>query len=160
MCEPIFDKPLKEIYFGNVLLRLFEVSRRFRMEIQPQLVLLQKTLLQVEGLGRQLYPELDLRPVAQPILENWMAEQLGWRGLVRQLKKEGPLWTATLPQLPRLIHRALENDPSARLEAIEKAINRVNRTQRWQSTVLLVLVVLGTMVATMYVILLFGFVVN
>ena len=160
VCEPIFDKPLKEIYFGNVLLRLFEVSRRFRMEIQPQLVLLQKTLLQVEGLGRQLYPELDLRPVAQPILENWMAEQLGWRGLVRQLKKEGPLWTATLPQLPRLIHRALENDPSARLEAIEKAINRVNRTQRWQSTVLLVLVVLGTMVATMYVILLFGFVVN
>ena len=160
VCEPIFDKPLKEIYFGNVLLRLFEVSRRFRMEIQPQLVLLQKTLLQVEGLGRQLYPELDLRPVAQPILENWMAEQLGWRGLVRQLKKEGPLWTATLPQLPRLIHRALENDPSARLEAIEKAIDRVNRTQRWQSTVLLVLVVLATMVATMYVILLFGFVVN
>ena len=159
VCEPIFDKPLKEIYFGNVLLRLFEVSRRFRMEIQPQLVLLQKTLLQVEGLGRQLYPELDLRPVAQPILEKWMAEQLGWRGLVKQLKKEGPLWTATLPQLPRLIHRALENDPSARLEAIEKAINRVNRTQRWQSTVLLVLVILATMVATMYVILLFGFVV-
>ncbi len=159
VCEPIFDKPLKDIYFGNVLLRLFEVSRRFRMEIQPQLVLLQKTLLQVEGLGRQLYPELDLRPVAQPILEKWMAEQLGWRGLVRQLKKEGPLWTATLPQLPRLIHRALENDPSARLEAIEQAINRVNRTQRWQSTVLLVLVILATMVATMYVILLFGFVV-
>ncbi len=159
VCEPIFDKPLKEIYFGNVLLRLFEVSRRFRMEIQPQLVLLQKTLLQVEGLGRQLYPELDLRPVAQPILEKWMAEQLGWRGLVKQLKKEGPLWTATLPQLPRLIHRALENDPSARLEAIEQAINRVNRTQRWQSSVLLVLVILATMVATMYVILLFGFVV-
>ncbi|MCY7386450.1 MAG: ubiquinone biosynthesis regulatory protein kinase UbiB [Burkholderiales bacterium] len=156
VCEPIFDKPLKEIYFGNVLLRLFEVSRRFRMEIQPQLVLLQKTLLQVEGLGRQLYPELDLRPVAQPILEKWMAEQLGWRGLIKQLKKEGPLWTATLPQLPRLVHRALENDPSARLEAIEKAINRVNRTQRWQSTVLLVLVVLAAMVASMYVFLLFG----
>lgn len=157
VCEPIFDKPLKEIYFGNVLLRLFEVSRRFRMEIQPQLVLLQKTLLQVEGLGRQLYPELDLRPVAQPILEKWMAEQLGWRGLIRQLKKEGPMWTATLPQLPRLVHRALENDPSARLESIEKAIDRVNRTQRWQSSVLMVLVVLAAMIASMYFLLLLGF---
>ena len=156
VCEPIFDKPLKEIYFGNVLLRLFEVSRRFRMEIQPQLVLLQKTLLQVEGLGRQLYPELDLRPVAQPILEKWMAEQLGWRGLIRQLKKEGPMWTATLPQLPRLVHRALENDPSARLESIEKAIDRVNRTQRWQSSVLMVLVVLAAMIASMYFLLLLG----
>ena len=156
VCEPIFDKPLSEIYFGNVLLRLFEVSRRFKMEIQPQLVLLQKTLLQVEGLGRQLYPELDLRPVAQPILEQWMDEQLGWGGLLRQLKKEGPLWTATLPQLPRLVHRALENNPSARLEAIEQAINRVNRTQRWQATVLLVLVILATMIASMYVFLLFG----
>ena len=156
VCEPIFDKPLKEIYFGNVLLRLFEVSRRFRMEIQPQLVLLQKTLLQVEGLGRQLYPELDLRPVAQPILEKWMAEQLGWRGLIRQLKKEGPMWTATLPQLPRLVHRALENDPSARLESIEKAIDRVNRTQRWQSSVLMVLVVLAAMIASMYFFLLLG----
>ena len=157
VCEPIFDKPLKEIYFGNVLLRLFEVSRRFRMEIQPQLVLLQKTLLQVEGLGRQLYPELDLRPVAQPILEKWMAEQLGWRGLIRQLKKEGPMWTATLPQLPRLVHRALENDPSARLESIEKAIDRVNRTQRWQSSVLMVLVVLAAMIASMYFLLLLSF---
>ncbi len=156
VCEPIFDKPLSEIYFGNVLLRLFEVSRRFKMEIQPQLVLLQKTLLQVEGLGRQLYPELDLRPVAQPILEQWMDEQLGWRGLIKQLKKEGPLWTATLPQLPRLVHRALENNPSARLEAIEKAIDRVNRTQRWQATVLLALVMLATMIAGMYVFLLFG----
>ena len=159
VCEPIFDKPLKEIYFGNVLLRLFEVSRRFRMEIQPQLVLLQKTLLQVEGLGRQLYPELDLRPIAQPILEKWISEQLGWRGLVVQLKKEGPQWTSMLPQLPRLIHRALENDPSARLEAIEKAIDRVNRTQRWQASVLLVLVILAGMVASMYVVLLFGFLV-
>ena len=156
VCEPIFDKPLKEIYFGNVLLRLFEVSRRFQMEIQPQLVLLQKTLLQVEGLGRQLYPELDLRQVAQPILEKWMNEQLGWRALVKQLKKEGPLWTSTLPQLPRLVHRALENDPSARLEAIEKAIDRVNRTQRWQSSILLVLAVLAAAVLGMYVVLLFG----
>ncbi|MEO8103350.1 MAG: ubiquinone biosynthesis regulatory protein kinase UbiB [Betaproteobacteria bacterium] len=156
VCEPIFDKPLNEIYFGAVLLRLFDVSRRFKMEIQPQLVLLQKTLLQIEGLGRQLYPQLDLRPVAQPILERWMSEQIGWRGLVRQFKKEAPHWTGMLPQLPRLIHRALENDPSARLEDIETAINRLNRTQRFQSGVLLTLMIMITLVAGMYVYLLFG----
>lgn len=156
VCEPIFDKPLNEIYFGAVLLRLFDVSRRFKMEIQPQLVLLQKTLLQIEGLGRQLYPQLDLRPVAQPILEKWMSEQLGWRGLVKQLKKEGPQWTGMLPQLPRLIHRALENDPSARLKDIEAAVDRLNRTQRFQSNVLLALLIMITMVAGMYVYLLFG----
>jgi ubiquinone biosynthesis protein len=150
VCEPIFDKPLNEISFGKVLVRLFEVSRRFRMEIQPQLVLLQKTLLQVEGLGRQLYPALDLRPVAQPILRQWMSDQVGIRGFVKQLRKEGPLWTSTLPQLPRLIHRALENDPSNRLSAIEKAIDRVNRTQRFQSGVLLALVVLGTLIGALY----------
>src|SRR5262249_51834996 len=88
--EPIVDRPLKEIYFGKMLLRLFEVSRRFRMQIQPQLVLLQKTLLQVEGLGRQLDPDLDLRRTAQPILERFMNEQLGWRGLVASLRAEAP----------------------------------------------------------------------
>ncbi len=150
VCEPIFDKPLNEIYFGNVLLRLFEVSRRFRMEIQPQLVLLQKTLLQVEGLGRQLYPELDLRPVAQPILVRWMNEQLGWRGLVKQLRKEGPQWTATIPQLPRLIHRALDSNPGERLAAIEQAIIQVARTQRRQTGVLVVLVSLISLLAAGY----------
>jgi ubiquinone biosynthesis protein len=154
VCEPIFDKPLNEIYFGNVLLRLFDVSRRFRMEIQPQLVLLQKTLLQVEGLGRQLYPQLDLRPVAQPILKKWMDEQIGWRGLARQIRKEGVLWTGTVPQLPRLIHRALENNPSERLAAIEAAIDRVNRTQRWQSALIASLVGLGALVAAAYLYLL------
>ena len=157
VCEPIFDKPLNEIYFGAVLLRLFDVSRRFRMEIQPQLVLLQKTLMQVEGLGRQLYPELDLRPVAQPILEKWMDEQMGWRGLVRQLKKEGPQWTAMVPQLPRLIHRALENDPSARLQDIEAALRKLNRTQRLQTGALAALIAIISMVAAAYVYLLFYF---
>ena len=155
VCEPIFDKPLNEIYFGNVLLRLFEVSRRFRMEIQPQLVLLQKTLLQVEGLGRQLYPELDLRPVAQPILVRWMNEQLGWRGLLTQLRHEAPQWTATLPQLPRLIHRALDSNPGERLAEIEAAINRVERTQRKQTGVLAALVSLISLMAAGYLYLLF-----
>ncbi len=142
VCEPIFDKPLNEIYFGNVLLRLFEVSRRFKMEIQPQLVLLQKTLLQVEGLGRQLYPELDLRPVAQPILKRWMSDQVGVRGLIKQFRKEGPLWTSTLPQLPRLVHRALDANPGEQLAAIERAVTQVARTQRVQTTVLAALVVM------------------
>jgi ubiquinone biosynthesis protein len=147
VCEPIFDKPLNEIYFGNVLLRLFEVSRRFRMEIQPQLVLLQKTLLQVEGLGRQLYPELDLRPVAQPILKKWMDEQIGWRGLIKQIRHEGALWTGTIPQLPRLLHRALDSNPTERLAAIESAIRQVEKTQRFQTVVLAALVgVIGAVV--------------
>ena len=155
VCEPIFDKPLNEIYFGAVLLRLFDVSRRFQMEIQPQLVLLQKTLMQVEGLGRQLYPELDLRPVAQPILEKWMDEQMGWRGLARQLRKEGPQWIAIVPQLPRLIHRALDNDPSARLADIETALYRLNRTQRYQSAILLALLIALALAAGTFFYLLF-----
>ena len=81
VCEPIFDRPLKEISFGRVLLRLFQTSRRFNVEIQPQLVLLQKTLLNIEGLGRELDPELDLWETAKPFLERWMSEQVGWRGL-------------------------------------------------------------------------------
>jgi ubiquinone biosynthesis protein len=157
VCEPIFDKPLNEIYFGNVLLRLFEVSRRFRMEIQPQLVLLQKTLLQVEGLGRQLYPQLDLRPVAQPILVRWLNEQLGWRALVKQLRKEGPQWAATMPQLPRLVYRALETNPGERLAAIEQAISRVEATQRRQTSVLLALVSLICLLAAGFLYLLFFF---
>jgi ubiquinone biosynthesis protein len=134
VCEPIFDKPLKDIYFGNILLRLFEVSRRFKMEIQPQLVQLQKTLLQIEGLGRQLSPDLDLRPVAQPILERWMSEQMGFSGLVKQLKAEAPLWVRTLPQLPRLVHRALHDDAPAKLEL---AILKLVAAQQRQTRVLI-----------------------
>jgi len=145
VCEPIFDKPLKDIYFGNVLLRLFEVSRRFHMQIQPQLVQLQKTLLQIEGLGRQLSPELDLRPVAQPILERWMNEQMGVRGLLKQLKAEAPLWARTLPQLPRLMHRALHDDAPARLEV---AILKLVAAQQRQSRIL---IGIGAILLTMVV---------
>ena len=107
VCEPIFDRPLKEISFGKVLLRLFQTSRRFNVEIQPQLVLLQKTLLNIEGLGRQLDPDLDLWQTAKPFLERWMTEQIGWRGLLNHVKKEGPQWATLLPQLPRLAHQVL-----------------------------------------------------
>jgi len=113
VCEPIFARPLKEIYFGRLLLRLFQVARRFNMEVQPQLVLLQKTLLNIEGLGRELDPDLDLWSTAKPYLERWMNEQVGWRGLARAVRQEAPFWAATLPQLPRLIHRALTEDRTA-----------------------------------------------
>src|SRR5688572_10959846 len=138
VCEPIFDRPLKEIYFGNLLLRLFEVSRRFRMQIQPQLVLLQKTLLQVEGLGRQLDPDLDLRQAAQPILERWVNEQVGLWGLLRQVRDEAPLWARTLPQVPRLVHRILTDDAPRRIEA---AIDRLEATQRRQGWVLAIIAI-------------------
>ena len=107
VCEPQFDRPLKDISLGQVLLRLFQTSRRFNVEIQPQLVLLQKTLLNIEGLGRQLDPELDLWTTAQPFLERWMNEQVGWRGLVERLKNEAPRYAQLLPELPRLLHQAL-----------------------------------------------------
>ncbi len=106
-CEPIFDRPLRDISFGQVLLRLFQTSRRFNIEVQPQLVLLQKTLLNIEGLGRQLDPDLDLWKTAKPYLERWMKEQVGWRGLVERFKAEAPRYSQLLPQLPRLAHQAL-----------------------------------------------------
>ncbi len=152
VCEPIFDRPLDQIYFGTVLLRLFEVSRRFRMQIQPQLLQLQKTLLQVEGLGRQLYPQLDLRPVAQPILERWMDEQIGIRGLLRQVREEAPLWARTLPQIPRLLHRALYDDGPRR---VEQAVDRLVAAQRTQTRVLAAVAGLLGLLALGYVYLLF-----
>ena len=106
-CEPIFDRPLSDISFGQVLLRLFQTSRRFNVEVQPQLVLLQKTLLNIEGLGRQLDPELDLWKTAKPYLERWMNEQIGWRGVLDRLKAEAPHYGKLIPQLPRLAHHAL-----------------------------------------------------
>ncbi len=116
VCEPIFDKPLKEISFGRVLLQLFQASRQFNVEIQPQLVLLQKTLLNIEGLGRDLDPDLDLWKTAKPFLENWMAEQLGFRGLASRIQKEAPNWAIILPEFPRLIHQALAENRNDILE--------------------------------------------
>ncbi len=113
VCEPVFAKPLKEISFGRLLLRLFQTSRRFNIQIQPQLVLLQKTLLNIEGLGRELDPDLDLWETAKPFLERWMAEQVGWRGFIERIKEEAPYWSAVLPQLPRLLHQALQRQAQA-----------------------------------------------
>jgi ubiquinone biosynthesis protein len=126
VCEPIFARPLKEISFGRLLLRLFQTSRRFNVEIQPQLVLLQKTLLNIEGLGRTLDPDLDLWKTAKPYLERWMKEQVGWKGLVRSLQREAPYWVTALPQLPRLAHRMLAEDRIGSLERALQALAREN----------------------------------
>ncbi|OGT16758.1 MAG: hypothetical protein A2342_06495 [Gallionellales bacterium RIFOXYB12_FULL_54_9] len=122
VCEPIFDRPLREVSFGRVLLRLFQTSRRFGIEIQPQLVLLQKTLLNIEGLGLQLDPELDLWKTAKPWLERWMSEQIGWRGLIRSFKEEAPRYASILPHLPRLLHQRLIENPTAGLENLMQSL--------------------------------------
>ena len=136
VCEPIFEKPLKEISFGNVLLRLFQTARRFNMEVQPQLVLLQKTLLNIEGLGRRLYPELDLWKTAKPFLERTMKEQLGPRSLLRNIKESVPAWSNTMPEIPILAHRLLEQATSGKLQLewksgelrrLRKEVRRANR---------------------------------
>ncbi|MDO9467540.1 MAG: ubiquinone biosynthesis regulatory protein kinase UbiB [Thiobacillus sp.] len=149
VCEPVFDRPLKDISFGRVLLQLFQASRRFNVEIQPQLVLLQKTLLNIEGLGRQLDPELDLWKTAKPFLERWMNEQMGWRALVKNLQTEAPKWAALLPQLPRLAHQALNENRLAQLEAGLTLMLRQQHTRnRWLGAIAGLLAVL--VITTLY----------
>ena len=130
VCEPYFDRPLREISLGMVLMRLFQTSRRFHVEIQPQLVLLQKTLLNIEGLGRQLDPELDLWHTAKPFLEKWMVDQIGPRKLFEQLKAEAPRYAKLLPQLPRLLHDFLENRPADNRRELLELLAAQKRTNR------------------------------
>jgi len=108
VCEPIFEKPLKEISFGQLLLRLFQTARRFDMEVQPQLVLLQKTLFNIEGLGRELNPDLDLWKTAKPFLERWMSEQIGIRAMFKKLGINAPHWVEKLPEMPGLLYESME----------------------------------------------------
>jgi ubiquinone biosynthesis protein len=131
VCEPLFDRPLKDISLGQVLLRLFQTSRRFNVQIQPQLVLLQKTLLNVEGLGRQLDPDLDLWSTAKPFLERWMGEQVGVEGLMQRLKDEAPRYAKLLPELPRLLHSALQpRQDSVLMQTLLAEQRRTNRVLR------------------------------
>ncbi|MGE4369026.1 MAG: ubiquinone biosynthesis regulatory protein kinase UbiB [Burkholderiaceae bacterium] len=143
VCEPYFDRPLSQISLGQVLLRLFQTSRRFNVEIQPQLVLLQKTLLNVEGMGRELDPDLDLWKTAKPYLENWMRERVGLTGLKRQLEKEASQWAQLLPQLPRLVHARLSQPETGmrlnqEVERLRRAQERTNRLLLLVSCVLAV----------------------
>jgi ubiquinone biosynthesis protein len=134
VCEPIFNRPLKDISFGLLLLRLFQTARRFQMEVQPQLVLLQKTLLNIEGLGRQLYPELDLWKTAKPFLERWMSERVGWRAFVRGIKNNAPMWAEHLPSLPMLVHEALtlKQQESIQLKQLAKEVKLLRQNLHHQ----------------------------
>lgn len=131
VCEPFFNKPLAEISFGLVLMRLFETSRRFNVQIQPQLVLLQKNLLNIEGLGRQLDPQLDLWATAKPFLVDWMHEQVGVKALWRNLKQEAPEWAEILPALPRKLNMLVDE---ARQQEMRDAYLHLVRTQQRQNT--------------------------
>jgi ubiquinone biosynthesis protein len=121
VCEPIFNRPLSEISFGHFLLNLFQTARRFNMEVQPQLVLLQKTLLYIEGLGRQLYPELDLWTTAKPFMERWMRSQVGPKAFTRKLQKNLPQITEYAADVPLLAHKVLRDAAEGRLELVWKS---------------------------------------
>jgi len=130
VCEPYFDRPLKEISLGLLLMRLFQTSRRFQVEIQPQLVLLQKTLLNIEGLGRQLDPELDLWSTAKPFLEKWMMEQVGPQGLINELRDQAPRYAKMLPDLPRLLHDYLAQKPTDHRRELLQLLAEQKRTNK------------------------------
>jgi ubiquinone biosynthesis protein len=132
VCEPIFNKPLSEISFGQVLMRLFEVARRFQMTVQPQLILLQKTLLQIEGLGRQLYPDLDLWKTAQPILRDWASDRLSGRNLASQLRRQLPDLSEALRMLPQVLQQAVQQaaDGNLRMKVEQPGIEELRAELR------------------------------
>ena len=142
ICEPIFNKPLKDISFGRTLLSLFQMSRRFGVVIQPQLVMLQKTLLNIEGLGRDLDPNIDLWQSAKPFLKRWMSEQVGLLSIAKMLKKELPFILKTAPQMPRLVHQFLSQQTQAEQDApLRAAIDALLKAQqnqaKWQKRLVL-----------------------
>jgi ubiquinone biosynthesis protein len=154
VCEPIFEKPLAEISFGRVLIDLFSTARRFNMEVQPQLVLLQKTLLNIEGLGRQLYPQLDLWQTAQPYLERWMKNRFHPKTLIKELKRYGPEWMEKFPEIPAKIFNNLDNieQVSELLPAMKQAVDdyhlqKLEQRRKWKHR-LLVAALAGTTVAS------------
>lgn len=131
VCEPIFEKPLAEISFGHVLLNLFNTARRFNMEVQPQLVLLQKTLLYVEGLGRQLYPQLDLWTTAKPFPESWLRDQVGLPAVIRALKEKAPFWAEKFPELPELVYDSLQQHKLLQ-QSVDKLTTQMQGQQQRQ----------------------------
>ena len=136
VCEPYFDRPLKEISLGMVLMRLFQMSRRFNVDIQPQLVLLQKTLLNIEGLGRDLDPELDLWSTAKPFLERWMLEQVGPQKLLDEFKSQAPRYAKILPELPHLVHKYLRRERGILQRDAEELMAELKKTNRLLQTMI------------------------
>ncbi len=138
VCEPIFQKPIKDISFGKLLVSLFQTARRFDMEVQPQLVLLQKTLLNIEGLGRQIYDELDLWETAAPFMERWMEDRVGLRGTLRSVGRNIPRWIEQLPEIPDLVYSALtrlnelSENTREQTRALENLKSELNRRSRYQ----------------------------
>jgi ubiquinone biosynthesis protein len=157
VCEPIFNKPLAEISFAQVLIRLFRVAQRFNVEIQPQLILLHKTLFNIEGLGRELYPQLDLWKTARPVLQQWMDEQVGARAMIDDLRENLPQFRQALRELPSAIRelsdRASSGDLTLDLRSVE--IERIReelesqRQQRYWLIVAMTSIVAGTLVLTL-----------
>jgi ubiquinone biosynthesis protein len=157
VCEPIFNKPLAEISFAQVLMRLFRVAQRFNVEIQPQLILLHKTLFNIEGLGRELYPELDIFKTARPVLRQWMDEQVGTRAMIDDLRENLPQLRHALRELPAVIRefsdRAKEGDlalnlRSAEIERIRRELES-QRQQRYWLMVAMAALLAGTLVLTL-----------
>ncbi len=153
VCDPIFAKKISEISFGNFLFDLFQTARKFEMPIQPQLVLLQKTLLNIEGLGRQLYDDLDLWDTAKPFLEKWMAEQIGPKAMLKKMKHELPMWQKNVPLLPRLIQDSANNSTMLRIEVdsqqqrldmMENHLHRLVRAQKRNDSLLLSTIAAGS----------------
>ena len=136
VCEPYFDRPLREISLGMVLMRLFQTSRRFNVEIQPQLVLLQKTLLNIEGLGRQLDPDLDLWSTAKPFLERWMLDQVGPQKLWQELRDQAPRYAKIIPELPRLLHNYLRRERGIMQRDADDLMAELKKTNRLLQTLI------------------------
>jgi ubiquinone biosynthesis protein len=130
VCEPIYNKPLKEISFAQVLLRLFETARRFDMKVQPQLILLQKTLFNIEGLGRQLYPELDLWKTAQPVLREWMQERTSPRTIFKEIRTHWPDLLLTLRQIPQIVQTAVRETAEGSPPPVNQELTRLRAQLR------------------------------
>ncbi|MDO6425407.1 ubiquinone biosynthesis regulatory protein kinase UbiB [Thalassotalea sp. 1_MG-2023] len=152
VCEPIFNKPLAEISFGQVLVNLFNTARRFNMEVQPQLVLLQKTLLYVEGLGRQLYPQLDLWQTAKPFLENWVKEQMGVKAVFAKVKENLPFWNEKLPEMPDLVYQYLKEGKHAQQQQVD-LLKQIKHQQRKNNHILVYAVIASSLIISCAIVL-------
>lgn len=155
VCEPIFQKPLADISFGQVLMNLFNTARRFNMQVQPQLVLLQKTLLYIEGLGRQLYPQLDLWKTAKPFLENWVKQQMGPWAVLRQIKENLPFWAEKLPEMPTLLHSYLQQHPRSQQQLLSQ-LQQLQLKQLEQASSLKLVILAAALVVSATILLALG----
>jgi ubiquinone biosynthesis protein len=156
VCEPVFEKPISEISFGQLLVYLFQTARRFNMEVQPSLILLQKTLLNIEGLGRQLYPQLDLWTTAQPYLENWIQQRYSPQGLLDRLRRNAPSWLEQLPQLPEAVLQSLqhshelETQTRQQRQQLEQLQDQVQREDSQRKRMVIAMLLFGGAAATAF----------